>query len=199
MTFLFEYDIFNRVTKKVEGILPEQKMRYTSADNNNLVIHTTSGNKITEEHTTDGMSAALYASGNKSREGFDITYYDKGVAKGRVKTATALTSNSGPGVTTTYEYNNLYGKLTRNTHTVGNEIYSVTRQYDSDGELVGMGYPSGLHIEYQRDPATKKVTAIKVSGNYNVAIASNISLGNGETIQYTYSTNYRVKAINTQN
>ncbi len=134
---------------------------------------------------------------------FAYKYYTSGVAEGKLESSESRHDNAHYSKTR-YQYDNKHGSLSRSTHYVDNTSYSVNRHYNQDGQLNRITYPSGLIVYYMYTDG--QISAI-TSNNINIASEiefeplgplSKARLGNGDTIDYKFDTNYKITDIESQ-
>jgi RHS repeat-associated protein len=118
------------------------------------------GGGSTTTYTWDGLdrltSIHAVSSSGAARVDVDLTYDGPG-QKGRLWTI------SESGRTTTYTWD-ASGRLRGETLATGGAPRATAWRYDVDGYLDTIVYPSGLAVTYDRNDATKEVTAVREAG-----------------------------------
>ncbi len=126
--------------------------------------------------------------------------YDEGAFAGH------LTTIVEPDRTVTFTYD-WAGRLATETVSENGIAISLTTgyQYDADGALQQVTYPSGLAVQLDRDPATRQIVAVRNAADgtvYANGIArypggpiSSLAFGNGRTLAQTFNLRYEPLAI----
>jgi RHS repeat-associated protein len=116
-----------------------------------------------------------------------------------------LTSIEEPDRTTSFTYD-WAGRVILETTTEAGVSAPITTayEYDPDGQLATVTYPSGLAVRYDRDPATGQVRAVRnaTGGVYATDVArspggplSAMTFGNGRTLQREFNARYEPLSV----
>ena len=170
---------------------------YTYDPAGNLVLKTDAkGNTATYAYDARNRLTGIYFPDSTQ----DITYlYDEGInGKGR------LTGMSDPAGDTSYQYDAL-GRLIQKTRIINEQNFTIEYIYNDNGEIVGITYPSGRTITYDRN-ISGQITSIQSTYEGNtITLAENVahlpfgpittmSMGNGQDITHTFDQLYRINS-----
>ena len=173
----YTYDDMDRL---IQTVSPDTgTTRYTYDESGNL--KTKNQNSRAAEYLYDDQSRLtdiIYP--NDSARNVTLSYDQGTYGKGR------LTGSADPSGTAAYTYN-LFGQLITDQKTIGGITYTTAYQYDTEGRLKSITYPSGRVVAYTLD-STGRPTRVDMSkGGLELAVARTITyepLGPVKSIDY---------------
>lgn len=203
----YQHDDFGRLERLSSPTLKGGDVTYSYDARGN--VRTRKDSYVTVSYTYDGLDRVLSMSAANSADGSSVTYsftYDELDAQGQATGAGRLTTMTEPGRTVILAYY-LSGRLKSETVSEsGVEVPLVTSyEYDADGAVWKVTYPSGLRIRYDRDQATREVTRLvddtteQVFADYVQHApggpVTSLTFGNGKTLSQTFDLRYQPSAL----
>lgn len=193
--------------RRLEEISPDRggiSYAYDTADN---VTSLTQANGEVSNYTYDALNRLLQVSYPANpQENINYTYDENGAGQNGIGRLTGITDSSG---STAYQYDAL-GNLKKDSRTIGGVVYDINYEYNSDNQLIKIGYPSGRVVTYIRnsisrissvttqDSATSPVETLASSINYlPFGPLNSVQYGNNQTANFSYDQAYRLTDIDT--
>jgi RHS repeat-associated protein len=132
---------------------------------------------------------------------YDGTNYASGIVNG-IGRLTGITDESG----TTILLYNARGNVTQETKAVGATAYITGYRYDSADRLIGIDYPTGRQVTYERDSAGRIAAVTTTVNGVTTTLADAITympfggiksyvLGNGVVVTRSHDLDYRLEAL----
>ncbi len=203
----YQHDDFGRLEKLTSPTLGGELVYSYDARGNVL---TRRGAYVTVSYTYDGLDRVLTMSATNSADGSSVSYtftYDELEALGQpTNGAGRLTTVTEPERTVKLAYH-LSGQLKSETVTENGVAAPLVTgyEYDADGALDTVTYPSGLRVKYDRDQATREVWAVRNPDSgvvYAGSVAhapggpvTSLTFGNGQTLSQTFDLRYQPSAL----
>ena len=205
-TRTYQYDSLGRV---ISSIIPEtgyqpQTVSYTDFGEPSQVIDPrlvpgSNGTHITATFSYDSLNRPKTVTYNDSTPAITYTYNAPGSAN---NTGTRLASVSNSVAAETYQYD-VVGRIAKCSKTIAGQTYNTSYQYNSDGTLAQITYPSGRVVALGED-AIGRLTQIGTNGNSLLNITSynaagevlTETYGNGVAGTYTYNGQLQLSTLN---
>lgn len=196
LTTHYVYDAFGDLIKKDSPDTGTTTYTYDAAGNR---LSQTDARGITATYTYDALNRLTSISYRDSSENVTYTYDQGAYGIGHL---TGIQDESG---TTSFQYD-ARGNVIQKAVTVDGHSFTVGYQYDAANELVGITYPDGMHVSYQRNAAGRitGVTATRNGVTQTVASAiayepfgpvTSLTYGNGLTETRHYDQAYRLTSL----
>ncbi len=192
----YEYDDGGRLLAVSSADTGTTSYRYDGAGNL-MAKSDSSGAMVSYSYDALGRVAGI----DYLQDELDVSYtYDEGQnGKGR------LTGRVDAGGATAWSFDPL-GRVVAVSRETAGVVSTVSYEYDLEGNLVGIGYPSGLELRYSYDDAARVVGVERMVGGQAFALASGIdylplgpvkalTYANGLTETRSYDELYRLRAL----
>ena len=191
----YQYDDFGRKTSEQSSARGKTNYRYDMADN---VIAMTDARGVEQSYQYDALNRLTHIDRPNDDEDISLSYDINGLVSN-------ATHEAGQ---TQYQYNG-FSELTTRIESLGSESYAFDYQYNSNGQITELTYPSGDKVKYQY--SNNRITKVELSyGDNTQIIAENIryqpfgplaelTYGNGIEINKQYNSNYQTEQISEPN
>ncbi|MEK6775628.1 MAG: hypothetical protein AABY87_01950, partial [bacterium] len=192
-----EYDDMGRLIKSTS---PDTGItRYTYDEAGNLKQKKDAkGNTVT--YTCDSLNRLTFIDYPTDADPV-YTYDEPASANGKGR----LTSVTRAAVTSRYHYDS-QGRVSKEEKTILGKAYTTEYDYDQNGNLKGIWYPSGRYTAYRYDRADRVESVTSRHFSVTSDLAPNIqykpyggmknwTLGNGLSPSITYDNQYRISGI----
>ncbi len=203
----YQHDDFGRLEKLSSPTLKGGDVTYAYDARGNVL--TRKDSYVTVSYTYDGLDRVLGTLATNSADGSSVSYaftYDEPDALGQPTGAGRLTTVTEPDRTVKFEYHPS-GRLKSETVTESGASapLATSYEYDADGAVDTVTYPSGLRVKYDRDQATREVTGVRNLDTGTVYAGSvahapggpvtSLTFGNGKTLSQTFDLRYQPMAV----
>ncbi len=202
----YQHDDFGRLEKLSSPTPKGGDVTYAYDARGNVL--TRKDSYVTVSYTYDGLDRVLGMLATNSADSSSVSYsftYDEPDALGQPTGAGRLTTVIEPDRIMKFEYY-VSGRL--KSETVTENVVSTplvtSYEYDADGAVDTVTYPSGLRVKYDRDAATREVTAVRNLDTGTVYAGSvvhapggpvtSLTFGNGKTLSQTFDLRYQPSA-----
>ncbi len=168
----YTYDDLGRMLETVSPDTGRTEYRYDESGN---LTSRTDEKGVQASYTYDAadrLTRITWPDSTSLRLGYDHGDH----AKGR------LSSMEDPAGRTDYAYD-AFGRITQETRSIDEARYTTQYRYDGNGDLTGLTYPSGLEIEYQRDP-DGRITQVLAGEEALTTIHTRLPFGPAARIEY---------------
>ena len=195
-TTSYEYNAFGEMTKLTSPDTGVTTYTYDAAGN---MLTKTDARGITVTYTYDALNRPLTQSYADASENIVYSYDDTTNGNNGIGRLTSVTDKSG---TTDIVYN-AFGLVTEETLTINGQSYQTLYQYDANGQLTGMTYPSGRTLTYYYDTIGRinEVTTTYEGVTESLASAidylpfgpmNTVTYGNGNLMTRSFDLDYRL-------
>lgn len=195
------YDDFGRLTAAISANLSGPS-RFTYDTRGNVISREVGGVRV--EYTHDGLDRVLTMSATRPGSPplvYSFTY-DEGDAEGYLTTVTEAER------TIEFSYDRAGRLVSETIYENASPAAMITSYtYDSNGDLWGLTYPSGLEIRYTRDRATRRVLTVATADPIATLVfaeqvktlpagpVSAMTLGNGLRVSTSHNLRYEPTQI----
>lgn len=197
----YQHDDFGRLVFLSAPVFPAGPYLFSYDARGNLIER--SGNGTVLEYRYDGVNRLVRLIATKLADSSTIEYvynYDDSSARGR------LHSIDEADRTTTFTYDEAGRLRFETTSERGIAAERTTEyRYDIDGNLSDVVYPAGLHVVYDRDPATQEITTVRNAAtgtpyasevkHYPKGPLASLTFTGGATLTQTFNLRYEPVSI----
>ncbi|PWK54403.1 RHS repeat-associated core domain-containing protein [Pleionea mediterranea] len=195
-TTTYKYNAFGEV---IERNSPDTGIaKYTYDASGNLKTKA-DARDVTTTYQYDALNRLTKISYSNSVETIDFVYDDTSNNNPSIGYLTQITNNTS---TINYQYN-IFGQVSRETHTISGKQYVTQYHYDTKGRATGITYPTGMSLTYGYNSQGQISQVTSSIDGKTAALASNLaylpfgpmnvlSFGNGLSLFNTYDRDYRL-------
>jgi RHS repeat-associated protein len=190
----YDYDDFGRVTRQESPASGISSYQYDNADN---MITSTDARNIQTQYQYDNANRITQITYPNAENDISFTYNNMGLPN----TATYGSDQSQ------YVYNG-FNELTQKTDIINGQNFTINYEYNLNGKVSQLTYPSGRAIDYTFNSIGLIETITTTYDGITQTLASNINYlpfggitdliyGNGKKLTQTFNKNYQItnKAI----
>jgi RHS repeat-associated protein len=190
---VYHHDDFGRVERSTSPFTGTKTFQYDPAGN---ILTATDANGSVTTNTYDALNRLTQSVSTRSGSPTEtVTWAYDNPTSGAFGIG-RLESMTDPSGSTTYTYERR-GMLASTQQIVGSNSYSTSYVYDSNGNRVSIGLPSGRTLTYGYDYADRQYSVHSAATTYISAAsyepfgpASQLVFGNGTTQTWTFDSRY---------